>query len=65
MIDLIYTDRSEADGGTDFLAEDGGFGVPDVGIDEHTRNNTVSVEGLSISEMSVGLAGVGGGVVPI
>jgi hypothetical protein len=47
------------------VAEDCGFGVAFVGIDEHARDDAVAVEGLPVCEMSVGLAGVRGGIVPM
>lgn len=46
------------------MAEDGGRGVAEVGVDQLTRDNAVTVEGLTVREVGVGLAGVGGGVVP-
>lgn len=46
------------------MAEDGGFRVAFVGVDEHAGDDTVAVEGLSVCEVRVGLAGVGGGVEP-
>lgn len=64
MVDLIYTDRSEADGCGHTVAEDGGSSVALVGVDEHSRNDAVSVEGLAVGGMCVGLAGIRGGVVP-
>jgi hypothetical protein len=56
VVDLVYANGREADGGADFVTEDRGFRVPKVRVDEHARYDTMTVEGLSICEVGVGLA---------
>jgi hypothetical protein len=46
------------------VSEDRGFRVSGVGIDEHARDDSVSVKSLSVGEVSVGLSCVRGGIVP-
>lgn len=46
------------------MAEDGGCDVAFVGVAEHTRDDAVAVEGLTVCEVCCGHACVGGGVVP-
>lgn len=64
MVDLVDTDRGEADRGGDFVPEDGGRGVADVGVDELAGDDAVAEEGLAVGEVGVGHTGVGGGIVP-
>jgi hypothetical protein len=64
VVDFVDADGSEADGRRDFVAEDGGRGVAVVGVAQHSRDDAVAVEGLSVCEVGGGHAGVGGGVVP-
>ena len=47
------------------MAEDGGAGISEVGVDELAGNDAMAEEGLSICEVSIGKAGVGGGIVPM
>ena len=44
IVDLVDSDRSEANWRADFVSEDFGFGVALVGVDEHARNNAVTVK---------------------
>ena len=46
------------------MTEDGGAGVSEVRVDELAGNDAMAEEGLSIREVGVGEAGVGGGIVP-
>ena len=64
MVDFIDADGGEANGGWDAVAKDGGCRVALVGVDEHARDDTVAVEGLSVRRVRVGLSGVGGSIVP-
>lgn len=64
MVDFVYADGCEADGRGDAVSEDGGASVPGVGVDEHAWDYAVAVEGLPVYGVRVGLAGVGGSVVP-
>ena len=41
----------EADGSTDFVPEDLGFGVTLVGVDEHAGNDPVAVECLPVCQV--------------
>ena len=45
------------------MPEDRSFRVPSVRVDEHARDDSVAVEGLSVCEVGVGLSCVRGGVV--
>jgi hypothetical protein len=64
MVNLVYPDRSEADGCRDLMPENGGFGVPLVRVDKHARENLVAEEGLAVGEMGGRLAGVARSIVP-
>jgi hypothetical protein len=64
VVDLVDTYWGEANGCADFVAEDRGLGVAFVGVDEHARDDSVAVEGLSICEVGVGLASIRGGIIP-
>lgn len=47
------------------MSEYRGGCIAEVGIDELTGDDLVPVEGLTVGEVGVRLAGVGGGVVPV
>lgn len=64
MVYLVYANWGEADGGGDFVTEDGSGSVSEVGIDQLTGNDTVTEESLSVGKVCVRLAGVGGGIEP-
>lgn len=57
--------KGRVEGSGTFMSEDGGAGVADVCVDELAGDDLVAVEGLTIGEVGVGLAGVGGGIVPV
>ena len=65
VVNFVDADRGEANRGGDFVPEDGGCRVAQVGVDELAGDDAVSVEGLAVGEVCVGLAGVGGGVEPV
>ena len=65
MVDLVDADGCESYWSTDFVSEDAGCRVSLVGIYEHAWDDTMSVEGLTIGEMCVGLSCIGGSVIPI
>lgn len=64
MVDLVDADGREADGRGDGVVEDRGSCVAVVGVDELVGDYAVPEEGLPVDEVCVGLACVGGGVVP-
>jgi hypothetical protein len=64
VVDFVDSDGREADGRGDFVPEDLGGGVALVGVLQHTRDDAVAVEGLSVCEVRCRHACVGGGVVP-
>ena len=64
VVDLVDADRGEADGGGDFVSEDGGAAGADIGVDELTGDDLVAIEGLSVGEVGVGGAGIGGCIQP-
>lgn len=64
VVDFVDAYGGEADGRGDFVAEDFGGGVTRVGVDEHSWDYAVAVEGLAVGEVGGGHAGVGRGVVP-
>ena len=65
VVDFVDADRGESNRSGHLVAEDGGCGVPQVGVDELPRDDSVAEEGLPIGKMGVGLACVGGGIVPV
>jgi len=65
VVDFVDADRGEADRGGDFVAEDCGCCVAEVGVDKLARDDAVPEEGLAVGEVGVGLTGVGGGVQPL
>jgi len=80
VVDFVYADRGEADGGGDLVAEDCSGGVAEVGVDELSGDDAVTVEGLAwaclaelrmvemeltVGEMGVRLASIGGGIEPV
>ena len=65
VVALVYADGRDADWSGDFVAEDGGAGGARVGVDELAGDYAVSEESLAVREVRVGLAGVGGSVVPV
>jgi len=62
VVNLVDADWGEANVCGDFVAEDGGLGAASVGVDEHAWDDSVAVEGLSVCEVGVGLAGVRRGI---
>ena len=65
MVDFVDADWREADGCGDFVAEDCGGCVAGIGVDKLTGDYAVAEEGGAVGKVSVGLAGIGGGVVPV
>ena len=64
MVDFVYADRCKADGRGDFVAPDLGAGVALLRVAEHTWDDAVAVEGLTVGEVGGRRSGVGGGIVP-
>jgi len=64
VIDPVDANRSESDRCSYFVAKDCGSCVALVGVNEHTGDDAVAIEGLAIGGVCVRLASVGGGVVP-
>ena len=59
VVDFVDADWCETDWCRDFVAEDCGCGVAEVGVDELPGDDSVPEEGLTVSEVGVGLAGIG------
>ena len=64
MVDSVNADRGEAYGSVDLVTKQLGRGVALVGVDEHTRDDLVAVEGRPVGEVCPAHASVAGGVVP-
>ena len=64
VVDFVDSNGGEADRCSDLVPEDGCRGVPNVSVDELAGNDAVAEEGLTIGEVSVRGASIGGGIVP-
>ncbi len=65
VVNLVDANWSKANWSRDFMAKDCGRRVPLVGVNKHTRNDTVALESLTVGKMRVRLASIGGCIMPI
>ena len=64
VVDLVDAYWGDAYWGGDFVAKDGGTGSAGICVYELPGDNAVPEEGLTVGEVGVRLASIGGGVVP-
>ena len=64
VVDFVDANRRKANGCRDFMAEDFGSRVSNVGVRQHTRNNLVTIEGHSVCIVSPGDPSIACRIVP-
>jgi len=64
VVDLVYSNGRESDWCGDGVAETGPGCVAVVCVDEHSGDDSVAVEGLSVCGVCCRLSRIGGGVEP-